>query len=230
MHRSVLTAVAALGLGLLTAPAASATNINANDFSKSTTIDNPYLPYSPGTVFNYRGQEDGDPATDTVTVTNKTKDIAGVTNRVVHDEVAIKGKVQEKTDDYFAQDNQGNVWYFGEDSFERKGSKFVRADDSWLTGVDGAKPGIMMEANPKVGDTYKQEDAPNAQDRAKVLSLNESVTVPYGSFDNVLETEETTPLEPGVVDHKYYARNVGEIKELTVQGGSDLYELVSVSH
>ena len=229
MHRSALVAAAAFGIALIAAPAAGAatTNINPNNFS--ITIDNPWLPFPSGTSFHYAGQVDGKSSTDTESVTNNIQTIDGVKTRAVHDEVAVKGKVIEKTDDYYAQDNQGNVWYFGEDSFELKGSKFVLASDSWKAGVNGARPGIIQEAHPKVGDTYKEEDAPGvAEDRAKVLSLNESVTVPYGSFSNVLETVETSPLDPQS-ENKWYARGVGELKE-AVADGSEHYELVSITH
>jgi phosphoribosyl-AMP cyclohydrolase len=213
----------------LAAPAnASSGKVNPNQFVSE--IDNPYLPFEPGTEFRFRGEVDGDPSTDTETVTNRHKEIDGVSTLAVHDEVAVKQKVIEKTDDYYAQDKKGNVWYFGEDSFELQHGKFVRADDSWQAGVNGAKPGIIMEADPQVGDTYTQEDSPGvAEDRAKVLSLDKSVTVPYGSFDHVLKTEETSPLDPQVED-KFYARGVGELKEVVVKHGNEHYELVSVTH
>ena len=211
----------------LVAPAFAAGDINPNDFV--STIDNPYLPFQPGTVFHYSGEVDNKRSTDTESVTNRHKDIEGVSALAVHDEVAVNNKVIEKTDDYYAQDKKGNVWYMGEDSFELEHGNFVRADDSWLAGQDGAKAGIIMEADPKVGDTYQQENAPMAQDRAKVLSLDESVTVPYGSFNHVLKTEETSPIDPQVED-KYYARGVGELKEGVVKNGNEHYELVSITH
>jgi hypothetical protein len=232
MSRLPLTAALAgalLGALALAAPASAATNFNPNDFTKSTTIDNPWLPFPSGTTFHFTGEVDKQPSTDTESVTGKTPTIDGVKARAVQDEGAVKGKVIEKTDDYYAQDNQGNVWYMGEDSFELKGSKFVLASDSWKAGENGAKPGIIQEANPKVGDTYKEEDAPGvAEDQAKVLSLNETVTVPYGTFTNVLETVETSPLDPQS-ENKWYAKGVGELKE-AVADGSEHYELVSVSH
>ena len=223
-------ASALLGALALAAPASAGTPaVNANDFSNPTTIDNPWLPFPSGTTFHFTGVVDGKSSTDTESVTNNFKTLDGVKARAVHDEVAVKGKVIEKTDDYYAQDNQGNVWYFGEDSFELKGGKFVLAPDSWHAGENGAKPGIIQEANPKVGDTYKEEDAPGvAEDQAKVLSLTESVTVPYGSFTNVLETVETSPLDPQS-ENKWYARGVGELKE-AVADGSEHYELVSTTH
>jgi hypothetical protein len=187
---TVALAGALLGALALAAPAgASSTNFNPNDFSQSTTIDNPWLPFPAGTTIHFTGVVDHKSSTDTESVTNNTPTIDGVKARAVHEEVAVNNKVIEKTDDFYAQDNQGNVWYMGEDSFELQNGKFVLASDSWKAGVNGARPGIIQEANPKVGDSYKEEDAPGvAEDQAKVLSLNESVTVPYGSFNNVLET------------------------------------------
>ena len=122
------------------------------------------------------------------------------------------GNLTEKTFDYYAQDKKGNVWYFGEDTKEYENGKVVSTKGSWEAGVDGAKPGFIMQADPKVGETYRQEYYEGeAEDMAKVLSLSESVTVPYGSFDQVLVTKEWTPLEPGLVEHKYYAPGVGPL-------------------
>jgi hypothetical protein len=148
----------------------------------------------------------------------------GVECVVVLDKAWEDGKLIERTFDWHAQDKEGNVWYFGEDTKEYENGKFVTSKGSWEAGVDGAKPGIIMQAHPKVGQSYRQEYYPGeAMDMAKVLSLNESVAVPYGSFDHALETEEWTPLEPGYTEHKYYAPEVG-----FVSGGG--LELVDVRH
>jgi hypothetical protein len=152
--------------------------------------------------------------------------IDGVETRVIHDTLYVKGKVSEVTDDWFAQDNEGNVWYFGEFTTDIESGSH---EGSWEAGVHGAKPGIIMESQPKVGDTYNQEVAKGvAEDKATVLSLNKSICVPYGCFSHVLETKEFTPLEPGVVDHKFYAPGVGDIKEVTVKGGSEELHLVDI--
>jgi hypothetical protein len=193
-------------------------------------IDNPYFPLKPGTVFHYRGSEDGDRLRDRVFVTHKTKTIAGVKATVVRDRVWVNGEPEEKTRDWYAQDKRGNVWYLGENSFDRVHGHWKRSDGSWKTGRDGAKAGILMEAHPKVGDTYRQEFyAGHAEDVAKVLSKSESRTVPYGSFRHVLMTKEWTPLEPDVVDHKFYARGVGDIAEATVKGGTEKLKLRSIT-
>jgi hypothetical protein len=195
------------------------------------TIDNRYFPLRPGTTFLYRGQEEGDRVVDQVDVTNSTKTILGVQATIVVDRVALNGQPSEKTFDWYAQDKHGNVWYLGEAAFDFVHGHWTRADDSWLSGRDGAQPGIIMEAHPKVGDVYAQEHLPGtAMDMAQVLSTHATVSVPYGTFSHVLKTNECTPLEPGVVDVKYYGRGVGELAEATVQGGSARLVLVSVIH
>jgi hypothetical protein len=136
----------------------------------------------------------------------------GVECVVVDDRAWEGGKLIEKTYDWFAQDNKGTVWYFGEDTKEYENGKVVSTKGSWEAGVDGAKPGIIMPADPKVGQSYHQEYYPGeAMDMARVLSLNESVTVPYGSFDHALETKEWTPLQPVFFEKKYYVRGVGPL-------------------
>jgi hypothetical protein len=166
----------------------------------------------------------------TVFVTHKTKSIAGVSATVVLDQVLVAGKPEEKTFDWYAQDKRGNVWYLGEDSSDFVKGKWVRSDGSWETGVAGAKPGIVMEAHPKAGHVYRQEySAGNAEDMAKVLGGGRSLTVPFGAFTDVLETSEWTPLEPGVIEHKYYVRGVGNIGTMMVKGGSETEQLVSIT-
>jgi hypothetical protein len=193
-------------------------------------IDNPLLPFTPGTVLRYEGTSGGEPQVNTVTVTHETRGIIGVTCVVVADSVFTGVQLVEATLDWYAQDRDGNVWYFGEDSKEYQNGVLVSTEGSWLAGVDGAKPGIVMEADPKVGDSYRQEYQKDvAEDQAQVLSLGEQVTVPFGSYAQCPETKEWTRLEPGVVEHKYYARSVGMLKSVMVAGGSDQSELVSVT-
>ena len=144
---------------------------------------------------------------------------------------ALKGlPLVEETFDWFAQDMDGNVWYFGEDATEFQNGVPVSHEGSWEAGVDGAMPGIVMEANPRVGDSYKQECAAGvAEDEAKVQSVNKSLCVRYGCFDDVVQTRETSPLDPHVVELKYYAPDVGFIQGDMVKGGSEHTELVSIS-
>jgi hypothetical protein len=195
---------------------AYAPHINPSEFS--TTIDNEYLPLKPGTTFVYEGGAER----DEMTVTHDSKKVMGVECVVVDDRAWESGKLIERTYDWFAQDKEGTVWYFGEDTREYENGKVVSTKGSWEAGVDGAKPGIIMQADPKVGQSYHQEYYKGeAEDMAKVQSLNESVTVPYGSFDHVLVTREWTPLEPSYDEHKYYARGVGQV----YGGGSELVEV-----
>jgi hypothetical protein len=184
-----------------------APHINPADFT--TTIDNKYFPLLPGTTFVYEG---GAEQRGEMTVTSDTKKVMGVRCVVVDHKEWEAGKLVERTYDWFAQDKKGTVWYFGEDTKEYENGKVVSTKGSWEAGVDGAKPGIIMQADPKVGESYHQEYYPGeAMDMAKVLSLNESVTVPYGSFDHALKTKEWTPLQPGFFEHKYYVAGVGPL-------------------
>jgi hypothetical protein len=183
-------------------------------------IDNPFLPFAPGTTFRYRGTTDGEKTTDVMVVTHRTKKILGIDAVVVSDRAFVGGKPEERTLDWYAQDDVGNVWYLGEDTFDFVKGKWVRGDGSWQAGVDGAKAGIVMEAQPKVGDAYRQEYyAGHAEDMARVLHTGK-----------VLTTAEWTPLEPGVLEHKDYARGVGEVRSVMVKGGSERSQLVSVKH
>src|SRR5436189_3688624 len=148
---------------ITTAPSASglapihgryAPTIDAANFV--ATVDNKYWPLEPGTAFHYQGTRGKTPQTDDEVVTDRTVRILGIACTVVRDTVSEHGRAVERTLDYYAQDKQGNVWYLGEDSFEREHGRFVKASDSWRSGVDGAKPGIIMPADPQLGDTYRQ--------------------------------------------------------------------------
>jgi hypothetical protein len=203
-------------------------HINPSEFT--TKIDNKYFPLKPGTTFVYQGNSGGNPERDVMTVTHSTKQIMGVKCVVVDDRVWAGGKLTEKTFDYYAQDKEGNVWYFGENSKAYENGK-VSTRGSWEAGKAGAKPGIIMQSRPKLGQSYRQEYRKgSAEDMAKVLKLNGSVTVPYGSFNHSLVSKEWSPLEPSVVEHKYYAAGVGDIKEVTVKGPSETLGLVRVEH
>ncbi len=219
-----------IATAIATNPAqAKQASFNNAKFSNPLVISNPYSPLVAGTTFIYQGTEDKKSTYEEFIVTDQTKVIQGIETRVVHDTVWTNSKITEDTFDWFAQDDAGNVWYFGEDSTQIKNGKVIGHEGSWESGVNGASAGIVMEAKPKVGDTYQQENAPGiAQDTATVLSLNESVCVAFGCFSNVLKTEEFSPLEPGVVENKYYASGVGNIKSFVAQGGSEVSELVSV--
>jgi hypothetical protein len=223
--------VHAAGLGACNAPYAP--NIDPAAFTgakgQANVIDNPYLPLLRGRTLVYTGLKEGEAQTDTVAVTNLKKTIMGLPITVVHEQVTAAGVVREDTFDFYAQDDSGNVWYFGEDTreFDAQGN-LVTTEGSWEAGINGAFPGIIMEAQPESGDAYRQEYAPGvAVDMGSVLSLQKQVTVPYGTFDNVLETKEYSCIESGV-DHKFYAAGIGDIQEIAVAGGGETLELVSV--
>ena len=193
-------------------------------------VDNPYLPLEPGTTLTYKGKQDGQPAKDVITVTDRTKVILDITTTVVRDQVFIKGELVEDTEDWFAQDEAGNVWYFGEDTKELEDGQVVSTEGSWEAGIDNARAGIFMPATPQVGQIFKQEDARNvAEDCSQIVDVNASVKTPYVSSSEALKTEEFSLLEPDVLDNKYYVRTIGLVREQTIQGGSDVLELVSVS-
>jgi len=194
-------------------------------------VDNKFFPLPPGTTFFYEGAKDGIPTSDEFFVTHDTKRVLRVNCTVVHDRLFENGVLAEDTMDFFAQDTAGNVWYFGEDTKELDANgNVISTEGTWEAGVNGAQPGIIMEANPRVGDSYQQEFAAGvAEDMARVLSLNKTATVSYGSFDDLLLTREWTPLEKGAVEHKYYAAGVGFILGLSVKGGNERTELVRIT-
>jgi len=192
----------------------------------SSVIDNPYMPLQPGTTLVYETASTGEIVN--FEVTRQTKVIDGVTCVVVHDTSKVDGQLEEDTLDYLAQDKFGNVWYFGEDTKTLEDGKVVSTEGSWRAGVDGALPGFIMEADPHVGDEYSQEIAPGvAEDQAKVVSLNEMVDVPYGSGNHALETDETTPLEPSVLEHKFYLSGLGLASTVDANTG-DVEELIRI--
>lgn len=189
-------------------------------------IDNPLFPLIPGAEWTYENEDE----TDVVTVTNDTKVVQGVTTVVVHDVVSENGEPTEDTLDYYAQDADGNVWYFGEDSKELKNGVVTTTAGSWEAGVDGAKPGIIMYAEalrPAIGVEYRQEYyVCEAEDMASVFAEDVSVTVPTGTYDHCLETSEFTPLEPGVDEHKYYCPGIGTVLEVDQKEKNNPNELI----
>ena len=191
-------------------------------------IDNPYLPLVPGSVWTYTTSSPEGDETDVVTVTDRTKVVDGVTTTVVHDVAKDEsGAVIEDTYDWYAQDTAGNVWYFGEATTAYDGKK-PSTEGSWEAGVDGAQAGLAMPATPRVGDGYAQEYSKGvAEDHGEILAVDATASIPYGTYDKVVQTEDTTPLEPDLVEQKYYAPGVGVVMEKTVAGGEELVELVS---
>lgn len=189
------------------------------------TIDNPYLPFAVGSRWVYEG--DGEHIE--VVVTDAHKEILGIDATVVRDTVTDEdGQIVEDTDDWFAQDVDGNVWYLGEDSTEYENGEPADTHGSWEAGVDGALPGIVMPAQPAVGNAYRQEFYPGeAEDLAEVRRIDATLDTPTGTYRDVLVTGEWNPLDPEVVEEKYYADGVGLVREVTVAGGSGQVDLVS---
>jgi hypothetical protein len=202
--------------------------VDPSDFT--TTIDNPYWPMKPGSHWVYRETDaEGDVQRNDVVVTGRTKTIMGIDAVVVHDTVRQGGQLTEDTFDWYAQDAEGNLWYLGEDTTEYENGKPTTKEGSWEAGVDGALGGIIVPARPKPGLTYREEYYKgHAEDGAEVLSLHARAKVPYGTYDGVLQTRNFSPIEPNVVEEKFYARGVGVVLELTVSGGSDRGELISL--
>jgi hypothetical protein len=197
-------------------------NIHPANFVKEIT--NPYFPLQPGTTFTYRGED----AIIKMQVLNRTKTILGVDCVVVRDTKFVDGEVEEDTLDYFAQDKQGNVWYFGETTAEYVSGQPVSTAGSWIAGKDGAKPGIIMPASPSLGKTYRQEFLlGEAEDIARIEERGVRVKVPFGAFDNALKTFDFTPLEPEVREHKFYVRGVGLVLTIDRVTG-EREELVSI--
>jgi len=207
---------------------AHAVVIDPDDFVSDVT--NPFFSLKRGTRFIYDGTREGEPNRDVTDVIFGTKNILGVPTTIVYDRGYLNGVLAEDTLDWYAQDKTGNVWYFGEDTKELdKFGHVLSTEGTWTAGVNGAQPGIIMEADPHVGDSYLQELAPSvAEDNARVLSLDESACISIGCFNHLLLMEEQNPLHPGEVAWKYYANGVGFLFGDTVQGGQEHTELVGV--
>jgi hypothetical protein len=191
-------------------------------------VTNPFFPLAPGTSWVYRGLKDGATQIDRVFVTHHTKNIVGVHATVVRDVATQHGRVIERTFDWYAQDKQGNVWYMGEDttSFENGN---VSKEGSWETGVHGAVPGIVMEADPQVPDGYRQEFwNGHAEDQAWVLARGGPVHVPLGNLHHALKTMEWTPLEPNVIDKKVYSLGIGLVSEESQTGPLETALLIRI--
>jgi hypothetical protein len=200
-------------------------NLDAADFV--ARVDNPYWPMAPGSRWVSR---EG-PQRNVVTVTDRPKRILGIDATVVHDVVTEDGELVEDTWDWYAQDKDGNLWYLGEDTKEYEHGKVKSTEGSWEAGVDGAEAGVILPAEPKTGMSYRQEYyRGQAEDEAEVLSTDELAEVPFGAFDHVLLTRESTPLEPRLLEYKFYARGVGPVLAVAVSGGSDREELLQYRH
>lgn len=201
--------------------------IDPADFVRGVT--NRYFPLKPGTTLVYEGRTSDGLERIEDRVTSERREVMGVSCVVLHDRVTLDGSLIEETYDWYAQDKEGNVWYFGEDSKDYENGKVTSTKGSWEAGVDGAQPGIIMEADPKVGDSYRQEYYKGeAEDMAEVIKVGQSADVLAGSHANVLVTRDWTPLEPSVEENKYYAPGVGLVLEEFAKGGEGRVELIEV--
>lgn len=238
--RILLAGLAVLAAGGASTAAAVTTSADAADQAHRGSVDpgrfqhpqaNPWFPLAPGTVFRYRGTDEGEHYREKVTVTHRTKEIEGVRTRVLRDVLRrADGSLAEKTSDWYAADDQGNVWYFGERTatYDRHGHVQSR-EGSWQAGVGGAVAGTIMPANPRPTDAYRQEfQRGSAEDQAWVVQRGFSVRVAYGRVHHVVRTMEWSRLEKGVVSQKLYGPHLGIVSERDLSGGSEKFQLVSV--
>jgi len=192
-------------------------------------ITNPYWPMTTGRSWNYEGSDGELTESIIVEVLNNAKTVMGIPCTVVRDRVSEDGELVEDTYDWYAQDLQGNVWYMGEDSKEIEDGKVVSTEGSWEAGIDGAQPGIVMWAEPFPVIPYRQEYYfEEAEDWGQVIDILDSLVIGIGVYYNILQTKEWTPLEPDVAEYKYYAPDVGLIKEEVISGGSGVVELIGI--
>lgn len=208
----------------------SAPAVRPSDFTHPR--GNPYFPLQPGLVLRYEGTDGLQKFRERVTITHKTKMIQGVKATVVRDVLRrADGTLAESTHDYYAEDNSGNVWYFGEATatYDRHGNVKSR-EGSWLAGVKGGEAGLIMPANPRPTDAYRQEFwRGHAEDQAWIVQNNATVKVPLGTYDHVVRSYEWSRLEKSNVSVKFYARGLGTISEHDVAGGTETFNLVSAT-
>jgi hypothetical protein len=232
--RKSLFALTALVSAVSASPASADLNIpplpKPTDFAQR--IDNQWFPLIPGTVLTYRGQKDGIPGHDVLTVTHRHRTILGIRTTVVSDRLYLRGHLAERTTDWYAQDKRGNVWYLGERTATLgAGGKVTSTEGTWRAGVNGARAGIYMPSHPRPGVTGRQEYYKgHAEDQFRILSRHAHVTAPAVGSRRALLTQETTRLEPGALDHKLYVRGIGTVLEQTIKGGKERLVLVSVRH
>ena len=191
-------------------------------------ITNQWWPMAVGDRWVYEETEGDTVQRVEVTVLDETRTVAdGVEARVVHDLVTEDGATIEDTLDLYAQDADGNVWYLGEETAEYENGQVVSTEGSWEAGVDGAQPGILLPSDPQPGDSYRQEYlADEAEDAGFVLSVDEQVQVPTDTYTGALMTRDTTPLEPDLVELKFYAPGIGPVMEIPISGGAGREVLV----
>jgi hypothetical protein len=200
-------------------------------FPSVAKVDNPLFPLEAGTALIFDGTTGERPEHEVARVLMKTKVIDGITCLQVRDSNWVAGRLVERTIDWYTQDYAGNVWYMGEFATQYRHGEPIGHQGSWKAGRDGAKPGIIMEATPRIGDMYHQEDYPGqAEDMAKVLATDASVETPFGTWiRQALLTKDYSLIEPGV-EHKYYVAGIGLVKSMDMKGGSEVMELTGITH
>jgi hypothetical protein len=221
-----MTAMALTALALACSGSGGSTDPGTYDPDIPTqwaaAVTNPLFPLAPGTVWHYRAVTGDGVETTRTEVLPDTKVISGVTATIVHDQVFLDGELAEDTFDWYAQDKEGNVWYLGEDSKEIENGQVVSTEGSWEWGIDGALPGVIMWADPSahMNEEYRQEYLKGvAEDLAKLVTLDESVEVPSGSYTGCLKTQERSALESSSTEFKYYCDGLGTVLETDGSGG-----------
>jgi hypothetical protein len=237
VHAAVAAAMLAGAIGVSVAAAGSSLSATSSPAYEPVldpahfvaVIDNPYYPLPVGRTLIYRGVKDGTTQIDRVHVTSRTKVIEGITATVITDVAKHRGRLLEKTTDWYAQDDQGNVWYLGENTKAYEPDGTVDTSGSWQAGVNDAEPGIIMEADPRVPDAYRQEYLKGeAEDTAWIVDRGGSITVPYGTVHQVLTSLEFARIEPDVIDQKIYAPGIGIVRETALTGEAEVARLVRV--
>jgi hypothetical protein len=231
--RALIVTVAALVAGgLFVIPGAAPATAGIDPAQFSSPVPNPYFPLKPGTVFVYRGTEGRQKLIEHLRVTHHTKRIEGVKTIVIGDVLYSNHRLNEATHDFYADDNHGTTWYFGERTatYDKHGHVTSR-EGSWLAGRNGGQAGIIMPADPKPTDAYRQEFLPtHAEDQAWIVANHGTVTVPFGTVNDVVRSYEWTRLEPNVVSLKLYAPHLGIVMEKDVAGGTEFMRLIAVHH
>jgi hypothetical protein len=228
-HLIVLAALTLAGCSSNSTGPTQTIPFDPNNFAAGVT--NQFFPLTAGTIDYYEGVSEGSAQTDSVEVLSDTKPIMGINAMIVHDRVYTAGALTEDTFDWYAQDNDGNVWYLGEDTKSLNNGQVVSTEGSWEAGVNGAQAGIIMWADPAahIGEEYRQEFARGtAEDLGKVVAVDQSVDVPFGSMTGCVKTEDRSALEPGTLENKFYCPGIGIALEQTIQGGDEVNRLVNV--
>ena len=224
---SVLVLASAAGAGRAARSGGGAYHPRIDPANFQAGVDNSYFPLVPGTTFRFIETSGRHASENEVTVTHDTKVVMGVTCVVVHDVVREKGILTEETSDWYAQDKEGNVWYFGEDTKEHRAHGKVSTAGSWEAGVGGALPGVIMWGKPAPGAPYRQEYSKGqAEDMGQIVAVDDSVTVPCGSFKGCVRTKDWSLLEPGT-EKKWYAKGIGLARTESATG--EVATLVSVT-